>query len=449
MNIIRENFDELNGVIKIQVEKNDYEEKVNKVLKDYQRKSKMPGFRPGKASFGVISRLFRTSVLVDELNKLVSENLSKYISENKIDILVEPLSSKSQETLDLENSENFEMIFDIALKPDFELNLSKNDKVPFYHIIITDDMIENEIKIRLAAFTLKEKAEKTGENSLVKGEFKQLDESGNDLEDGIINENSMFLINNIKDEDVKNQLIDKKIEDSVILDIRKAFPCEIELSYLLNIKKTEAENLHGNFRFTIREIEENKEPELNQELFDKMFGIGMVNSIEEMKEKIKKFLEKKFTIDANYCYKKDVRKIIKSNHEIKLPEEFIIRWLKNTNEKNENFKEEDIPQYFESLMWQLLFQKIINTYSLELTEEDLVKYTEKQVEMQYLNYNIVSIPNEHIKRYAADLLKNKENVNKLANEATLDLVFEYLKKLVTLENKKISKEDFDKLYYLD
>ena len=445
MNITLENIDELNAIIKINIEKNDYEPQVEKVLKDYQKKANMQGFRPGKVPMGIIHRRYRGAVMVDEMNKIVSENLNKYISENQLSLLGEPLPNESQKTLDLENSENFELAFDIALSPKFEINLTKKDIIPFYNITVTDEMVENDIKNNIKRFGKKEQPEITGENSVLKGSFIQVDKEGNEVENGIKADDSTLSVAVVKNEKAKKQLIGKAINESVIIDLRKAFPNDTELSYLLKIKKEEVENVKGNFKFSISEISDFVDAEINQELFDKVFGVGIVTSEDEMKVKTKENLEKLFLIESEYKFQKDSREYLFSKHNIKLPEEFLKRWMKMNAKDNKELSDEEMQTVFADLKWQLIVSEIIQTNSLEVNDIDVENYAIKSVKMQFMQYGLSNIPDEYIKSYAVDSMKDEKNNKNYYNGAMFDKMIDYLKNAVTLEEKVISRDEFNEV----
>jgi len=446
MNIIRESIDELNAIIKLNIEKSDYEPQVEKVLKDHQRKASMPGFRPGKVPFGMIKRMYGTAVLVDEMNKLVSENVTKYITDNNLELLGEPLPNESQETLDLDNGENFEVAFDIALSPQFEINLSKKDKIPFYRIVVTDELIDKEIEVVKRRSGSKIQSEKIGEKSVVKGMFVQVDNEGNELENGIVAEDSTLAMSVIKDEDAKNLLLDKTPTEFVVFDVCKAFPNEVELSYLLKITKEEVKNVTGNFKFVIGEITDFIDAELNQELFDKIYGQGNVSSTEEMKTKIKENLESIFAMESDFRFQKEIRKYLIDMLDFKLPEEFLKRWMKNKNKEEGEYSDDEFPQIFNDLRWQLIVDKILKTNSLTVDDEDALRYAKKNVKMEFMQYGLTNVMDEHIENYAAEMLKDKERNSRYYNGAIFDKAIDYIKNTISIEEKEISREDFNKFF---
>jgi trigger factor len=270
MNISKQSIDELTSVIKLTIEKADYESRVNNVLSNYRKKASMPGFRPGKVPASLIEKMYGKTALVDEINKLVSENLSNYISENNLNLLGEPLPSAEQAQIDFDTQESFEFAFDIAVAPEFEASLSQKDKLPYYSIKITDDMMDQQIKSVTGRFGKNEQVDKVGEKSMVKGTFDQLDQNGDVLEGGIHTEDTVLSMAVIKDEAQKASLLGSSVGNTVVFEPTTAFPNVNEISYLLKISKEDAENVSGKFRFTITEVTEFVYAELTQELFNQL-----------------------------------------------------------------------------------------------------------------------------------------------------------------------------------
>lgn len=450
MNITRENIDELNAVIRISFEKSDYEQRVNDVLKKYQKKANMPGFRPGKVPAALIKKMYGTSALIDEVNKLVSESLSDYITDNKLEILGEPLPSEKQEAIDFDNEEKFELLFDIALTPALDVKLSKREKYPYYTIQITDEMLESQVKSMTGRFGQNEKVEKVTDKSLVKGSFVQVNEAGEEIEGGIKTQDSVMSVTIVKDDSEKAKLLGKVLGENVVFDPKKAFPNATEISYLLKISREEAEKVNGLFSFTIQEITEFVDPEMNQELFDKLFGAGVVSSKDEMIAKVKESLENTLNLESDYRFSMDVREKLTSKLDISLPEAFLKRWLLATNHDNKELTEEklesEMPHFIEDLKWQLIKNEIIRSNELKVENSDVLEFAKKSAKAQFLQYGLTNIPEEHINNYAADMLKDKEQGRRLAEGAINDKVMDFIKEAVKLETKEVSRDEFNKLF---
>ena len=455
MNINKEDIDELNSVIRLTVEKSDYEEDLSKKLKEYQKAASMPGFRPGKVPFGIIQKRYKGGILAEALNKIITEGLNNYLITNKFDLLGEPLTSTTQTTLDLDNQEEFEFAFDIALAPKVEVKLSKNDRITYYRTIVTDEMIENELKDLRGRFGTSEKADIVSEKSKLNGLFEQMDNTDNIAENGIISDKAPFLVSMIRDAEIKNLLINKKAQESAIFNIRKAFPNDSELSNLLGISKEDAQIIDCNFKFTIETIEDFAEAELNQEFFDKVYGAGTVSSKEGMTAKIKETLEKLTLFQSEFRFPIEIKAKLIPELNIKLPEEFLSRWLKLSQKEGENKPddefEKDFPKILNAIRWNLIINTLIKTNEFTVSNDDVYNYAKKAARMQFLQYGIVHISEDYIEHFAMDLLKDKdaekekEKRSKYAEAAMYDKVVNFIKETVTLDIKEISKEEFKNL----
>jgi trigger factor len=447
MNITIEGTDKPILVIKLKIEKSDYEAQLEKKLKENQRKAVMPGFRPGKVPLGLIQKLYRKPVLAEELNKLISENLNKYLTDNKLEVLCEPLPSEKQETLDLDYAENFDFAFDVALYPEIQINLNKNIKLPFYHVTITDEMIDDEMNILINRMGKEEETETVGDKSRILFDLNEADEMGNEIEGYKQFYDLKCSIERIENEDTKNQLLGKTIGDTVIIDINKSFPNDTDLSYMLNIRKEEIKYFVGTYQLTIKEIKQFVPAELNQEFFDKVFTPGVVTSEDEMKTQIKEDFEKKYRLESGVLIQRDSRKYLMSNIEVPLPEEFIKRWLKLSRKEGENVPEEEIPNFMEEMKWTIIIRNIFKINSLTVSEEDINKYVEKLTRLQYFQYGVLHISDEYFHDYVANMFKkNEEKIEKFKDGAVVDKVTEFVKNSVTLENVEVNKEDFYKLF---
>ncbi len=449
MNISKENIEGLNSVIKVTVGKDDYESKVSDVLKDYRKKANMPGFRPGKVPMGLVKKMYGKAVLVDEVNKLVSESISKFIADEKLELLGEPLPSDDQEVIDFDNQDEFVFSFDIAEAPEFKVNLSKKDKIVYNKIAVTDEILEQQVKSITSRFGKQENVEQPTENSLVKGDFVQLDQDGNELEDGIKAEDSVLSMSVVKDEDIKKTLLEAKVGDTVVFNPRKAFPDDTELSYLLKIEKEDASNVDGDFKFTIKEATEFVDPELTQEVFDQIYGKDVVKSEEEFKAKVKEELENQLAMDSDYLFFLDAKKKLVKKFKEELPEEFLKRWILATNRDNDKLTpeqiEKEMPLFIEDLKWQLIKNKLIKDHEIKLEDNDVLEYAKKSARMQFAQYGLNNVPDEHIENYAHDMLKNEEQQRQIIDGAMHDKLIEFIKGAVNLEEKEVTRDEFNKL----
>ncbi|MFO8001567.1 MAG: trigger factor [Marinilabilia sp.] len=452
MNIEKEQIDDLNAVVHVTIDKEDYEPRVEKVLKDYRKKVNMPGFRPGKVPASLVKKKYGKAVLVDEINKLVSENLSKYISENDLNILGEPLPSDKQKPIDFDHDEQFVFSFDVALAPEIDIKLTKREKLPYYQIEVTDDMLDGQKKTLTSRFGTTEQREEAGENSLLKGDFVQLGQDETELEDGIKAEDAVMSASVIKDDEERKKIIGAKVGDEIVFEPKKAFPNDTEISHMLKITKEQAEEVGGKFRFTVKEITEYVDPELNQELFDQIFGPGKVTNEEEFNQKVKEDLENTLQMESEYRFSIDAKEKLMNKVDVKLPEEFLKRWVKtNQNDKEEKQLtdeqiENEMPRFLEDLKWQLIRNHLVKDNEIKVEQEDVVEFAKKSARLQFMQYGLNNIPEEHLEQYAMDMLKNEDQQRNMAEGAMNDKVMDFIKEAVKVETKEVSREDFNKLF---
>jgi len=289
MNITRENIDAVNAILKVAIEKADYEKTVADQLKEYRQKAVIPGFRPGKVPDGLIKRKYRIPVLVEEVNKLLSQKLSKYLVDEKLNILGEPLPNEEQQkTINWETDENFEFVFDIALAPEINISLDKNNEIKFYKIAVSDEMINQQVEITQSQLGQTVPDDEVKNNSSVRGDFAQLNDSGEEMADGIRPLDVLIAIDMIKDDEIKNSFVGKKSGDVVVFDPVKAFENRHEIKHMLKIKQDEADALNSNFSFTINEILKFEKAELNEDVFKKLYGEETdVKTTEDFRNRIK------------------------------------------------------------------------------------------------------------------------------------------------------------------
>lgn len=450
MNISQENIDALNAVITLTVNKEDYATRVEDVLKDYRKRVNMPGFRPGKVPAGVVKKMYGKAVLAEEVNKLVSEKLHAHITDNNLDLLGEPLPSEKQQMIDFDTTENFEFVFDVALAPEVDVKLSKRDKLPMYTIAITDEMVKQQADSITGRFGTTEKVDVVGAESMVKGDFVQVDKDGAVVEGGIFAEDTVLSVRIMKDKKEQAKLLNAKAGDVVVLDPKKAFPNDSELSYLLKITKEEVADVKGNFQLTIKEVTEFKMPELNQELFDKAFGPGVVASEEEFNAKVKADLADALSMESDYRFTVDAKDKLMSKVSVDFPEAFLKRWVMATNRENEKLDEAtleaEMPKMLEDLKWQLIKNNIIKSNELKVEDADVLNYAKQSARMQFMQYGLNNVPDEHLANYAQEMLKQEQQRRQIVEGAISEKVMSFVKEAVKLEDKELSRDEFNKLF---
>jgi trigger factor len=448
MNITRENIDELNALLKVEIKKADYDENVEKVLRDYRKKANVKGFRPGMVPIGLIKKMYGKAVQLDEINKLVSDNIRKFLTDEKIDILGDPLPKNDEDNvIDLETQEDFVFSFEVGLAPVFELKLSKKNKVNYYDLIIDEkmrnDFVSNYTR-RFGEFTI---AEESGDSDMLKGNIAELDENGNLKADGIIAENTTLSVAVVKDEKIKEQFIGKKVADSVDFDIKTAFPNDFEIAGLLKKQKDEVSSVEGNFRFTINEISRFKPADLGKELFEKVYGEGVVNSEEEFMAKIEEEIGKNLKRESDYKLMLDLKSLSLEKTDFSLPEEFLKKWLLRVNENTTAEQvEKEFDTFTKDLKWQLIRNKVAKENEIKITEEELHDEAEKITRYQFQQYGLFYATDEQIHNYAHELLNREEDAKRIAEKILEEKAIEKIKELVKLENKSVTVEEFNKLF---
>jgi trigger factor len=448
MNITRENIDELNAILKVKVEKVDYTEQVEKVLRDYRKKANIKGFRPGMAPMGIVKKMYGKAVLLDEVNKIVSDNLTKHLVDEKLDILGEPLPSiHAKSDLDFENKDDFEFAFDIAFQPAFELKLSKRDKLTFYEIKVDDEMIQQTIDNHKSRYGNTVEADMVEEKDLVKGKFEQLNQEGNALEGGLVTEDSLFAVDKIEAENIRALVIGAKKDDIIDFEIKKAFSNNADLASMLRIEKEVAEQLEGTFRFTVQSISRHQMAELNQELFDNVYGAGTVSSEEEYKAKIVDEIKESFISSSDYKLMLDAKEKLVKKVDLTLPDAFLKRWLVAANkELTEETVEKDYPLMQNDLVWQLIKNRLIEEQSFKIEENDLLDFAKKSVLMQFQQYGLMEIPDEQLEAYAKQTLTNEDERRKMVDRIFEQKILEYLKETTKIEPKEVSMKEFEELF---
>ena len=448
MNITRENTDDLNAVLKIQVEKADYEGSVEKVLRDYRKKANIKGFRPGMVPFGLIKKMYGKAVQVDEINKVVTENLQKYLVDEKVEILGDPLPrTDDHEKIDFDTQESFAFSFDLGLAPSFDIKLGKKNKVVYYEIEADKKMKNDYLSNYTRRYGKYEKALISEEKDLLKGKIEAINDDGNPIPDGISVDDTTLSIEIIKDKKIKKQFIGKAENDSIDFDLVKTFPNDFEIAGLLKKQKEEVAGINGSFRFTINEISRFHEAEINQELFNRIYGEGVVTSEEEFRKKTEEEIITNLKHESDYRLALDIKKTAIDKTDFNLPEEFLKRWLLKVNEKtNKEQIEKEFDSFRLDLKWQLIRNKIARMNEVKITEEELLKEAEIITRNQFRQYGLFYATDEQIENYAKETLKREEDAKRIADKILEEKVIGLMKELVKLDTKTVSIEEFNKLF---
>jgi len=448
MNIVRKDIDQNNATLTLSIVKSDYAEKVEKTLRDYRKKANIPGFRPGMVPVGLIKKMYGKAIVAEEINKIVSDELYKYIRENKINMLGEPLPNETeQQAIDFDNSEDFDFIFDIGIAPEFEVELSKKDKVKAYSIAVSDEMINNQVASYTSRYGKYVQEESVAEKDMVKGELLEMaggkvNESGHKISDAVLTPAYM------KDEAQKAKFVGAAKGDVIVFNPKTAFENEAEISSLLKISKDEAKNIDTDFQFKIEGITRYYDAEINQELFDKVYGEGVVTTEEEFRAKIKESILESLSGDSDYKFGQDAREmLIAKFDQLTFPDAFLKRWVLATNDNlTKETLEEDFPKMIADLKWQLIKDKIAKANDIKVEVEDVNAYARKIARAQFAQYGMVGMGDDILDNYAQDMLKKEDTVKGIVERVAENKVFDIVKNNVKLDTKEVSIEEFNKMF---
>jgi trigger factor len=448
MNITRENIDNLNAILTVSVEKNDYEANVAEVLKNYRKKANMPGFRPGMVPAGLIKKMYGKAALADEVNKLLTKSLNEYIQAENLNILGEPLpNEEKQPAIDWDTQSDYSFVYDIGMAPEINVLLDKNLTLPYYSIVADEDMVNKQLDAYAGRMGKNNVVDNVEEKDTVRGNFVQLNEDGTELEGGISAEKVVIAIDLMKDEEIKASFIGKKAGDVVVFDPLKAYENKHEVGHMLNISHEEAENISGNFSFSIIEVLRFEKAEFNQDLFNMIYGEDSgISTEEEFKAKIKSELEENFVYSSDYKFAIDSHEALVNKIPFDLPEAFLKRWIKVTNEKMTDEQiEADFDSFMLDLKWQLIKDKIVKDNELKITEEDVRTLAKEMALMQFRQYGLNNVSDEHLENYANHMLKNEEERRKLVSKKQEDIIVATIKDKVSLDLKVTTFDEFNKM----
>lgn len=449
MNISLEKTGNVSAVLTVNMVKADYEETVKKSLKDLGHKVQMPGFRPGKVPAGLVKKMYGAQVKADEVNKLLGEKLFAYIKDNKVNMLGEPLASENQKPLNIETDDDFEFVFDIALAPEFKVELTSADTVDYYDINVTDEEITERVNQIANRAGHPEDVEEFADRDIVRGTLTELDEVGNAKEGGIVVEKASLMPAYFKNEDQKKLFEGLKKNDVITLNPSVAYDGnDAEVAALLKITKEQVAEHKGNFSFQAEEISRFVSAEINQALFDQVFGEGKVNSEEEFRKMISTNIASQHVADSDYKFLIDVRKYAEEKvGDLEFPEDLLKRFMKESNkDKGDEFVEKNFAQSIVELKWHLIKEQLVEANQIKVEDKDLKATAMQATRFQFAQYGMDNIPDEYIEQYASEMLKKKEQVSALVERCIDTKLTEALKSVVTLNHKSVTAEEFGKLF---
>ena len=452
MNINKEQIDEINVVVSVEVSKDDYEPKVKEVLRDYRRKANMPGFRPGKVPEGLIRKMYGKAVLVDELNKLVSESLQNYITEQELHLLGDPIPKESGDDMDWEIGNDFTFEFEMGLAPAIDVQLSEEDHLAKYQITVEQDMIDKEIEryaMRHGQFVDTDAVVDFKEQ--LAGDIVQMDNDGQPLQDGLSAEDTTLNIGLIRNEECKTPFENAKTGDEIVFNLSKTFANDWEIVSILKKKtKEETGDISGSlFRFTVKAVRKFANAELNQELFDKVFGADAVSGVDEYKDRIEKEIAANFEERSLAKFTNDAREYLIEKFNPPLPEEHLHKWMLSANkEVSEDVFEKEFPVFLKNVKWDLMVKAIAKQHEITVTEQEIIAFAKANVRQQFsMYYGVDALPDETLTQYAMNSLKDEKQVSEIAAQVLEKKVAHVISEIVAPTIQKITLDDFNKMLY--
>ena len=384
-------------------------------VKSFRQKAQIPGFRKGMVPMSLVKKMYGKSALAEEVNKLLSETVYKYIQDNKVNILGEPLPNEDkQQEIDFDTMEEFEFLFDIALAPEFKAEVSAKDKVDYYTI-----------------------------------EVAELDEEGNTKEGGIQVEGAVMMPSYMKNDEQKAIFAGAKVNDVLVFNPNTAWDGNAaELSSLLKIDKEAAPEVKSNFSFQVEEITRFVPGDLTQEIFDQVFGEGNVKTEEEFRAKVKEVIANQFVADSDYKFLIDARKMLTEKvGKLEFPDALLKRIMRlNNPDKEESFVEDNYDKSIEELTWHLIKEQLVKANDIKVEQEDITNMAKEATRAQFAQYGMMSVPEEILENYSKEMLKKKESIEGLVNRVVESKLATALKSQVELEHKNVSAEEFNKMF---
>lgn len=450
MNISFENPDKINGRIVLTVEEADYEKDVEKTLKSYRKKANWPGFRPGSVPMNLIRHQYGMAVKMDTINKIVGNKLDEYISENKIQMLGEPMPAEDQEQMDLNGNGPFKFVLDIAIAPEITVGLTSDDTLDYYDITVDDASVDQQIDMFASRGGHYENPEEydAAKGDLLKGDLRELDADGNAKDGGLVVEKAIMNPGLIKVEEQKVLFNGAKAGSDVTFNPGKAYADdETEMALLLNMPKDKVGEMTSDFVFHVNEITRYVKGEVNQELFDRVFGAGVVKDEKEFREKVADMLKATMEENVRYKFLMDLNEYMENKAgEITFPEEKLKKiMLKNAKEKGEKYVDEHYAESIKMLKWQLIKGKLVNDFGVKVNDDDLKEVARMNVKARFAQFGMYNLDESIVEEQAGRLLKERNDIDMLMNMAVDRKIADAAMNTVKLNRKTISLDDFNKM----
>lgn len=434
---------DLMTVLTLTVEPADYQEAVQKELKQLRQKANIPGFRPGMVPAGLVKKMYGKGVMAEVINKTLSDALGKYIEEQHLNILGDPLPNEElTPKVDFDTQDTFTFAFDIALAPEFDASLNGHNKLTRYNIEVTDDMVNRQVESYAQRFGDYVEADDVQDGDVIKGLLTEQRENGMTKENAMLNPQYMV------DKDQSALFKGAKKGDVITFNPQKAFQSEVEISSLLDITKQEAKELTSDFTFEIQGITRHQAAQIDGELFAKVYGENAIKDEADFRAHVKAEIEENMAEDSDYKFGLDAKAaVMKKMEGLTFPEDFLKRWLHATNEKlTDEEIDKDFPQMIEELKWHLAKDQLLKKYNINVEKEDVEDYAKKVAKMQFMQYGLMHVDDAYLTNYAQQMLKDENQLRGIVERVAEQKIYAALKTVVKLEEKPISHDDFGKLF---
>lgn len=449
MKVTFENPDKVNGLMTLTVEEADFAGKVEKQLKDYRKRANVPGFRLGQVPMSLVRRQYGDAVKVDVINNILGEEIYKYVRDNKVQMLGEPVPSEKQAPVDFEKGAPYTFVFDIAVAPEFKIELNGDDKVDFYNITVDDKIIDQQVEMYASRSGHYDKVKEYQPNDMLKGDMRELDGDGNTKEGGIAVEGAIMMPEYIKVEDQKALFKDVKLGDVITFNPRKAYPeGTAEIQGMLKVTRDEAEKITSDFSYQITEISRFVKAGVDKALFDQVYGEGKIADEKAFRERIAQDLKAQFATDSDFRFITDLRKHCEEKvGKLSFPDAILKRiMLKGNKDKGEDFVEKNYDSSIRELTWHLIKEQLVAANDIKIDDADIKEAAKEAARAQFAQYGMNNVPDEYLENYAADMLKKKEYVDNLVDRSIDRKLTDVLKKVVKLNEKDITLDEFNKLF---
>lgn len=443
MKIERTETKEMMTVVTLTLEPADYQEEVQKELRQIRQKANIPGFRPGMVPVSLVKKMYGKGVMADVLNKTIGQKLGEYIETEKLDILGDPLPNEElTPSINFDEQDTFTFAFDVALAPEFDASLNGRNKLTHYTIDVTDEMVKKQIDSYAERFGEYVEADTYQEGDVLKGLITEQKESGIVKEDAMLNPAYM------KEKKSQGLFKGAKKGDIITFNPMKAYKSEVEVASLLGIKKEEAAELKSDFTFEIKGITRHEAAKIDGELFAKVYGENNVKDAKDFEAKVRAEIEENMAEDTKYKFGLDAKEaIMKKLEKVALPEAFLKRWAKQNNDKiTDEELERDFPKMIEELKWHLAKDQLVKKFDIKVEQEDVKAYAKEVAKMQFMQYGLMHIDDQYLESYAEEMLKKEDQLRGIVERVAENKIYEALKAVVKLDEVTISHEEFGKLF---